>query len=121
MISLFSSTHHQFFFEFLVKLFMNQNKTRQRFLFLSSNGSWGGSEELWSRTAEVLALDGHEVIVFIQWRDKNNDSLQRLRKLGCVVKDSWFDSHKTIFRILTAGLLYRFLSIILREGLNKSV
>src|SRR6516165_857746 len=35
-------------------------------LFLSTNLEWGGSEELWSRTALKLAMEGLEVIALVQ-------------------------------------------------------
>lgn len=36
---------------------------KRRIAFLSSNSGWGGSEELWSAAAEVLAREGHPIAV----------------------------------------------------------
>jgi hypothetical protein len=34
-------------------------------LFLSTNWNWGGAEELWSRTALKLAMEGLDVIALV--------------------------------------------------------
>jgi glycosyltransferase involved in cell wall biosynthesis len=58
-----------------------------RFLFISANRTWGGSEELWSAAAAALAEDGHEVIVFKPRIDSSEPRIQRLRQLGCRMRD----------------------------------
>ncbi|MDP9190078.1 MAG: glycosyltransferase family 4 protein [Acidobacteriota bacterium] len=60
---------------------------RCRFIFISSNGSWGGSEELWSATAASLAETGHEITVFKGGIDNEQPRLRRLRELGCRMYD----------------------------------
>jgi glycosyltransferase involved in cell wall biosynthesis len=56
---------------------------RHRFLFLSSNDSaWGGSEELWGRTACALAEDGHAVTAFKKNIDETASPVRRLRALS---------------------------------------
>jgi glycosyltransferase involved in cell wall biosynthesis len=57
-------------------------------LFLSTmNGlPWGGSEELWSRTAALLAGEGHDVTcAAFAWREKVA-RLEALRSAGCEVR-----------------------------------
>jgi glycosyltransferase involved in cell wall biosynthesis len=60
---------------------------RCRFIFISSNGSWGGSEELWSATAASLAAAGHEITVFKGGIDNEQPQIRRLRELGCRMYD----------------------------------
>jgi glycosyltransferase involved in cell wall biosynthesis len=60
---------------------------RSRFIFISSNGSWGGSEELWSATAASLAEAGHEITVFKGGIDEEEPRIRRLRELGCRIND----------------------------------
>ena len=56
-------------------------------VFVSGNRTWGGSEELWSATAAVLASEGHRVTVFKSCVDDSEPRMQRLRALRCVVHD----------------------------------
>lgn len=56
-------------------------------VFVSGNRSWGGSEELWSATAAVLASDGHRVTVFKSGVDESEPRIRRLRALPCRVRD----------------------------------
>jgi glycosyltransferase involved in cell wall biosynthesis len=58
-----------------------------RFVFVSGNRTWGGSEELWSATAAVLASDGHSVKIFKSYVDEAQPRIQRLRALDCTVHD----------------------------------
>jgi glycosyltransferase involved in cell wall biosynthesis len=58
-----------------------------RFVFVSGNRAWGGSEELWSATAAVLASDGHRVTVFKSGVDDYEPRIQRLRALDCPIRD----------------------------------
>jgi glycosyltransferase involved in cell wall biosynthesis len=58
-----------------------------RFVFVSGNRGWGGSEELWSATAAVLAADGHEVTVFKSVVDDDEPRIRRLRDLSCRIRD----------------------------------
>jgi glycosyltransferase involved in cell wall biosynthesis len=60
---------------------------RCRFIFISSNGSWGGSEELWSATAASLAAAGHEITVFKDGIDNGQPRIRRLRELRCRMHD----------------------------------
>src|SRR5947199_7070790 len=58
-----------------------------RFVFISGNRGWGGSEELWSATAAMLASDGHSVTVFKSGVDDSEPRMQRLRALRCPIRD----------------------------------
>ncbi len=58
-----------------------------RIVFVSGNRSWGGSEELWSATAAVLASDGHRVTVYKSVVDHSEPRIQRLRALRCRIRD----------------------------------
>lgn len=60
---------------------------RLRLLFISSNATWGGSEELWSRTAAVLARDGHDVTVAKGDVPEQEPRIRALRALGVPIVD----------------------------------
>ena len=62
---------------------------RQRFVFATCNAGWGGSEELWSATAAILATEGHRVTAFVGSLDKTEPRLQELRRLSCSIKGLW--------------------------------
>ena len=55
-------------------------------VFVSGNRTWGGSEELWSSTAAVLASEGHRVTVFKSGVDRS-ERIRRLRALSCSIRD----------------------------------
>lgn len=44
---------------------------------------WGGSEELWSQTALLLAKQGHEVVVNVQWWPDPARRVKDLQEAGC--------------------------------------
>jgi glycosyltransferase involved in cell wall biosynthesis len=81
-------------------------KTRCRFVFMTSNLAWGGSEELWSVAAAALAADGHTVTAYIGNIDSIEPRIRELQKLSCKIYQL---SRKTqaIFRRLAR--LLRFL------------
>jgi glycosyltransferase involved in cell wall biosynthesis len=54
-----------------------------RIAFVSSNRSWGGSEELWAATAGSLAAAGHAVSVFKTGLPRRHPRIERLRALSC--------------------------------------
>ena len=58
-----------------------------RFVFVSGSRGWGGSEELWSSTAAMLASDGHVVEVFKSGLDEALPRIQTLRALSCSIHD----------------------------------
>jgi glycosyltransferase involved in cell wall biosynthesis len=58
-----------------------------RFIFISGNREWGGSEELWSAAAATLAADGHHVSVFKSRVPEAEPRIQRLRELGVPIHD----------------------------------
>lgn len=58
-----------------------------RFIFISSNAGWGGSEELWSAAAAVLAAAGHAVKVYKGDIDEDEPRIRRLRELSCTIRD----------------------------------
>jgi glycosyltransferase involved in cell wall biosynthesis len=55
--------------------------------FSTMNGSpWGGSEELWYKTAKLALEQEHKVsIIFKYWADRENPKLVELKKLGAYV------------------------------------
>lgn len=66
----------------------SHSRKPRRFFFLTSNGKWGGSEELWSSAAEVLASNGHPVSIKLGWSIADTPPsarLHRLRELGCSI------------------------------------
>jgi glycosyltransferase involved in cell wall biosynthesis len=54
----------------------------RRFLFVSSNLTWGGSEHLWSGTAIALAGQGHQVTAFKLLRGTGERAMRTLRERG---------------------------------------
>ncbi|MCA1616425.1 MAG: glycosyltransferase, partial [Acidobacteria bacterium] len=60
----------------------------RRFAFVSTcPESWGGSEELWSGAAAVLAGRGHRVSAFKTVVDESHPAVRRLKSLSCPVRD----------------------------------
>lgn len=59
----------------------------RRIAFISSNPDWGGSEDLWSSAAAVLAEQGHKVSVLKGRVDEKQPRIRRLRALGCPIWD----------------------------------
>lgn len=57
----------------------------RKFLFIAANewGNWGGSELLWSQTAEKLARRGKEIRVSVPAFGKSIKEVERLRSAGC--------------------------------------
>src|SRR5260370_15075746 len=45
--------------------FRSSDVRNEDILFLSTNSDWGGAEELWSRTALKLAMEGLDVIALV--------------------------------------------------------
>ena len=60
---------------------------RYRFVFVSSNAAWGGSEDLWSATAARLAEAGHKVTVYKAGIDATEPRIRRLQELKCSLHD----------------------------------
>jgi glycosyltransferase involved in cell wall biosynthesis len=58
-----------------------------RVVFVSSNTTWGGSEELWSAAAAEFARRGHRVSVLKGGIDEAEPRIATLRALGCRVTD----------------------------------
>lgn len=48
---------------------------------------WGGSEELWSGAARVLAERGHKVACFKTTLDESHPTVRRLKSLSCAVRN----------------------------------
>ena len=63
------------------------NRRMRSFAFISSNNVWGGSEELWSLTALVLARQGHAVSVLKPHINPDYPRLAALVALGAKVND----------------------------------
>jgi glycosyltransferase involved in cell wall biosynthesis len=51
----------------------------KRFAFISSNFTWGGSEELWSLAAASLAARGHHVTAYKNRLNRNEGNVEQLR------------------------------------------
>jgi glycosyltransferase involved in cell wall biosynthesis len=60
---------------------------RHRIVFITSNTTWGGSEELWSASAAELAAAGHEITIFKEGIRDDAPRLTELRALGCRIHD----------------------------------
>jgi glycosyltransferase involved in cell wall biosynthesis len=61
---------------------------RRRFTVVSTcPEAWGGSEELWSGAAHVLAERGHHVSAFKTALDEAHPGIQRLKSLSCTVRN----------------------------------
>jgi len=56
---------------------------RRRIAFVSSNVTWGGSEDLWSEAALALARQGHAVTAFKNILAPREGAVARLRAAGC--------------------------------------
>lgn len=94
-------------------------------VFVSGNRAWGGSEELWSATAAVLASDGHRVTVFKSGVDESEPRIRRLRALSCPIRDlARFPLAPrrlfTLIRLLGSGAAYAHEIARLRIGLALS-
>ncbi len=50
---------------------------------------WGGSEELWSGAARILAERGHHVSAFKTALDKAHPRVHQLKSLSCTVRNLW--------------------------------
>jgi glycosyltransferase involved in cell wall biosynthesis len=94
-------------------------------VFVSGNRTWGGSEELWSSTAAVLALEGHRVTVFKSGVDDSEPRIQRLRTLSCRFRDlARFPLMPrrlfTLIRLLSSPSAYAHEGVRLLTGLALS-
>ena len=61
---------------------MTKEKPR-RLVFISSNATWGGSEDLWSEAAAALAAAGHQVTAYKNQFDRDERHVQAMRATGC--------------------------------------
>jgi glycosyltransferase involved in cell wall biosynthesis len=60
----------------------------RRFVFISTcPDAWGGSEELWSQAAAILAERGHRISAFKTTVDEAHPRIRRLKSLSCKVRD----------------------------------
>src|SRR5438477_7626627 len=94
-------------------------------VFVSGNRTWGGSEELWSATAAVLASDGHRVTVFKSGVDSSEPRIRRLRELSARTRDLArfpFMPRRlfTLVRSLSSGAAYGHEVVRLLIGLALS-
>jgi len=94
-------------------------------VFVSGNRNWGGSEELWSATAAVLASDGHSVTVFKSGVDDSEPRIRRLRALSGRIRDlARFPLMPrrlfTLVRSLSSGAAYGHEVVRLLIGLGLS-
>lgn len=64
------------------------NSDPSKFVFVSTNTAWGGSEILWSAAAIALARQGHTVAVHQSGlKDNREPPIQQLRELGCQLNE----------------------------------
>lgn len=56
---------------------------RRHFVFVSSNVTWGGSEDLWSAAAAALAGQGERVTAYKNGLEHGEPAVARLDELGC--------------------------------------
>jgi glycosyltransferase involved in cell wall biosynthesis len=63
-------------------------KLPRRFTMISTcPEAWGGSEELWSGAASILAEKGHRVSAFKTVVDENHPRIRHLKSVSCTVRD----------------------------------
>lgn len=63
-------------------------KSPRRFTFISTcPEAWGGSEELWSGAASILAKRGHRVAAFKTVVDPKHPRIQQLQSVSCAVHE----------------------------------
>jgi glycosyltransferase involved in cell wall biosynthesis len=63
-------------------------KSPRRFTLVSTCPEfWGGSEELWSQAARVLAEKGHRVSAFKTALDESHPGIRQLKSLSCKVRN----------------------------------
>src|SRR4051794_26627159 len=94
-------------------------------VFISGNRAWGGSEELWSAAAAVLASDGHSVTVYKSVVDDSQPRIRRLRALSSRIRDlARFPLMPrrlfTVIRSLSSGAAYAHEILRLLIGLTFS-
>jgi glycosyltransferase involved in cell wall biosynthesis len=94
-------------------------------VFVSGNRNWGGSEELWSATAAVLASEGHGITVFKSGVDDSEPRIRRLRELSARIRDlTRFPLMPrrlfTLVRSLSSGAAYGHEVVRLSIGLALS-
>ena len=94
-------------------------------VFVSGNRAWGGSEELWSAAAAVLASEGHRVTVFKSGVDESEPRIRRLRALSSRIRDlARFPLMPrrlfTLVRALSSGAAYGHEAVRLLIGLALS-
>lgn len=72
-----------------------------RFAFISRMEShrWGGSEELWSRTALRLRAMGHEVIASVKgWEGAKASRLEELERAGGEIQYRWPENESALWK-----------------------
>lgn len=81
---------------------------RLRFVFISSNVTWGGSEDLWSEAAISLARAGHRVTAYKNKFNPGEGSEPRLHTLGCrLIELAKFPFLPRFFYYFLVALNYR--------------
>lgn len=78
------------------------------FISTMAASPWGGSEELWSQTAEIAAMQGMSVSISVPYWKTLHLRLQRLQSLGAKL-------YQRRRRDIPLSLLYRFLNLILHK------
>jgi glycosyltransferase involved in cell wall biosynthesis len=54
-------------------------------IFISTNKSWGGSEELWAQTAVALAMQGLHIVAFIYESMRSHPKIKTLEDAGVTI------------------------------------
>ena len=62
-----------------------QDRVPSNFVFISSNFVWGGSEELWSEAAAVMAARGHRVTVYKNRLSLREGNVAAMRAASCTI------------------------------------
>jgi len=102
---------------------------KKRFVFVSrmESSPWGGSEELWSRTALHLAAQGNPVHVSVMAWPEEPPQVQTLRAAGCDVRPrhappdgAYWRIHRKFFPVETWGWLKEIKpdAVVLSHGIN---
>ncbi len=77
---------------------------------------WGGSEELWWRSARLLQTQGHQVTVNYKWWEKQADQISEVEEHGATL----FLRDKPPENFWYSGLLNLFRTVKSKDGTDES-
>lgn len=93
-------------------------------IFSSCMETWGGSEELWGQTAEILALRGFQIHIYKFNIDFTHPKIKKLLDLGCQVTDLdkfQISKVRSIWNRFLPHKIYRTLSVYIRKYLARQL